>query len=522
MVESSGGIDMGNIKLILGASILLLVSGQVNAAPVLVNTEAEFLSLAGAVITEGFEEFPTDTCETGGASPSSNINTANFSVTTMPQNGGTSFLCTGTTSAGLPGPTEGTNALIAGSNTGDTWILEFTMSEAIHGVYFELTDAVERGDAFLLVPGFDPILVASQGSGGLNTVRFGAVFDSPFTSFSLSNTGQSDGWGIDNMIFAQVPPSALINGGFEEPTGIGTYEHRNGDELPGWNLFSTYKGTVHFDTDYAPVSEGSQAVQIEVPGDWISQSVSTVIGQEYKVSFDLSAYPVYGGPNLGYTPCNPYCDSILEVSVGSASEVFNGSSEEYVTHSLLFTADSAISTVKFENPFILDINDEWGNYPHLDNVSVSMVAAQVSIDIKPGSDPNSINPRSNGVIPVAVLGSIDFDATQVDVTTVTFGPDGASPAHDGHVEDVNDDGFMDAVFHFRTQETGIVCGDTEATLTGMTFGGLSIAGTDTVNTVGCNGKIAEKVDASSTESAGATSWLLLLGLSLLGLLRRHG
>jgi len=142
---------------------------------------------------------------------------------------------------------------------------------------------------------------------------------------------------------------------------------------------------------------------------------------------------------------------------------------------------------------------------------------QVQIDVKPGSDPNSINPRSNGVIPVAVLGSIDFDATQVDYSTVRFGIAEAAPAHDGHVEDVNDDGYMDAVFHFRTQETGIVCGDTEATLIGEIYDGTSITGTDTVNTVGCKGTSSEK--STSSKGAGAMNWMLLIGLGVLGLWR---
>jgi hypothetical protein len=145
------------------------------------------------------------------------------------------------------------------------------------------------------------------------------------------------------------------------------------------------------------------------------------------------------------------------------------------------------------------------------------------VDIKPGSEPNSVNPRSKGVIPVAVLGSIDFDATQVDFSTVTFGPDGASPAHDGHVEDVDADGLVDMMFHFRTQETGIVCGDTEATLMGVTFTGTSFSGYDTVNTVGCKGTSSgegtssEKSETSS--GANAVSWIMLLGLGVLGLWR---
>lgn len=201
---------MRKLKLVLGASIMLLVSGQINAAMILVNTEAEFLSKAGSVVTEGFESFPTDICQTGGGSPSTTFNTTNFSVTTDPQDRGTSFLCTGTTSAGLPGPTEGSNALIAGSNTGDRWVLDFTLDGFYDGVYFELTDAVERGDAFIAFNRIDDILVASQGSGGLDTIFFGIFPEHPFNSFSLINTGRSDGWGIDNMKLARVPEPAAL------------------------------------------------------------------------------------------------------------------------------------------------------------------------------------------------------------------------------------------------------------------------------------------------------------------------
>ena len=53
------------------------------------------------------------------------------------------------------------------------------------------------------------------------------------------------------------------------------------------------------------------------------------------------------------------------------------------------------------------------------------------------------------------------------------------------MKDVNGDGFVDMVFHFRTQNADLACGDTGATLTGETFGGDAIAGTDAVKTVGC-------------------------------------
>jgi len=44
---------------------------------------------------------------------------------------------------------------------------------------------------------------------------------------------------------------------------------------------------------------------------------------------------------------------------------------------------------------------------------------------------------------------------------------------------------VDLLLHFNTQDTGIQCGDTAATLTGMTFAGEAITGTDAIVTTNC-------------------------------------
>jgi hypothetical protein len=110
----------------------------------------------------------------------------------------------------------------------------------------------------------------------------------------------------------------------------------------------------------------------------------------------------------------------------------------------------------------------------------------VLVDVKPGSSPNSVNPRSGGVIPVAILTTEAFDATTVDPSTVRFGATGtgAVAVHDG-LEDVDFDGDLDLILHFRTEQTGIVCGTTSVALTGETDGGEPIEGSDSVRTVGC-------------------------------------
>lgn len=130
----------------------------------------------------------------------------------------------------------------------------------------------------------------------------------------------------------------------------------------------------------------------------------------------------------------------------------------------------------------------------MDNVSFAVIEpiTTVAIDIKPGSDPNSINPTLGQKISVAILTAASFDALDVfyaleaDPLSIKFGPDEATEFHGrGHVKDVDEDGDLDLLLHFDTQDTGIACGDIDATLTGMTFGGEAVAGTDTIVTVNC-------------------------------------
>jgi len=109
---------------------------------------------------------------------------------------------------------------------------------------------------------------------------------------------------------------------------------------------------------------------------------------------------------------------------------------------------------------------------------------EMEIDIKPGSDVNRINPKSKGVIPVAILGSADLDVHDIDQSTIAFGPS-AMDTHKqgGHFEDVNGDGYVDLVLHFPTQETGIQSGDTEACLTADLNDGCSLSACDNIRTV---------------------------------------
>jgi hypothetical protein len=110
----------------------------------------------------------------------------------------------------------------------------------------------------------------------------------------------------------------------------------------------------------------------------------------------------------------------------------------------------------------------------------------VSIDIKPGSDVNSINPDSQGKIAVAILSKPDFNAPEmVDWGSLKFGETGTEVLSLAFctVEDVNADGRPDLVAHFYTQQTGFETGDTQGYLKGQTIDGTPLSGSDAVRIV---------------------------------------
>lgn len=111
----------------------------------------------------------------------------------------------------------------------------------------------------------------------------------------------------------------------------------------------------------------------------------------------------------------------------------------------------------------------------------------IAIDIKPGENPATINPASNGTLPVALISSATFDAsTMIDVSTLTFGRTGNEPSLmfcNPRGADVNHDGRRDLLCHFSIAGAGFAVDDTLGVLKGKTIDNTSVQGSDAVRLV---------------------------------------
>ena len=113
----------------------------------------------------------------------------------------------------------------------------------------------------------------------------------------------------------------------------------------------------------------------------------------------------------------------------------------------------------------------------------------VEINIKPMStEPVPFNPKAKGVLPVAVLGSESLKGSDIDASSVVFGPKEIK-ALKNSLEDVNKDGHEDLVLHFKNDEAGIRCGpDLAVFLKGKLKDGRAFQGGQAITPVGCDSK----------------------------------
>ncbi len=185
-------------------------------------------------------------------------------------------------------------------------------------------------------------------------------------------------------------------------------------------------------------------------------------------------------------------DGVLDVVVGSTDMnlyVLSGTDgSEIWKFPLGNPSSSSPAIADINGDGVMDIVIRAGSTVY----AVSTSVLRVEIDIKPGSDPNSVNLKDQGLLPVAVLGSAMFDVTAIDETTLQLGgviitTRGKAAKTAFSIEDVNGDGYPDLVAFFRVQDL-VAAGALDATtttltLTGSLRDGTPIAGSDSVRVV---------------------------------------
>jgi formylglycine-generating enzyme required for sulfatase activity len=163
----------------------------------------------------------------------------------------------------------------------------------------------------------------------------------------------------------------------------------------------------------------------------------------------------------------------------------------------------------FWYPWFLAAAGRPGYHPTVEVTDVGFRVAMIpeppmEIDIKPGSCPNSWNRESNGVLPVAVLGTEDFDVTQIDLSSVTIsradgagssvGPNEGPPGPHSVFEDVGTpfegevcdcheaegDGILDLSMKFKTQDVAdlLLVDDPNGALVPLVVSGTLLDGTE--------------------------------------------
>jgi len=157
----------------------------------------------------------------------------------------------------------------------------------------------------------------------------------------------------------------LVNGDFEASSDPVTTP-------PGWTNIGHSDGVIPYTIGPLPAYDGKYFYDLGGFGDpsgpvddGIMQSVATVIGKTYKLSFGLSSEDVAG-------------DSTLEVIIGGQSSFYSQSStgtyflKGFTTQSISYVATAAMTDIKF-----IEVKNSSGgnNDPLIDGVSFASSAA---------------------------------------------------------------------------------------------------------------------------------------------------
>jgi hypothetical protein len=129
-------------------------------------------------------------------------------------------------------------------------------------------------------------------------------------------------------------------------------------------------------------------------------------GDTYYIGSDVPAV-FYAEDEFG----NPVDDDTFFLEIWKGTVLIDSGLEATISNGYYITSWDTSGMTEGMYTMIADFEGYCSQEPVSINLELTI---PVLIDIKPGSDPNSINLGSRGTVPVAILSTQDFDATTVD------------------------------------------------------------------------------------------------------------
>jgi hypothetical protein len=138
------------------------------------------------------------------------------------------------------------------------------------------------------------------------------------------------------------------------------------------------------------------------------------------------------------------------VRAGPVEATFVSTSGQQATASL--PAGSGLTFEPETGAFIAAASNPAAIVIVIDGAALSIAPGATVLPVQINVLPEVMNLDAQGTVPVAVYTTAGFDAALVDVATVRFA--GAAAVSSG-LEDVDSDGDLDLVLHFRVQDTNL-------------------------------------------------------------------
>ena len=234
----------------------------------------------------------------------------------------------------------------------------------------------------------------------------------------------------------------------------------------------------------------------QVSVDYFTDSGTAVPGSEYTPTSGTLTF-VNGGPSEQSFALETFDDSKWE---GTERVIVRLANPIDVAAGFAVQAAAAIVDNDEYDPNLLD---DFERFPHLWDNTANVTLSNPTLTAadalaRPGQDPlegvlqvdgplavqieafGQLCNRGRGVVPVALYSSATFDATTVDHTTVTLGNatefniDRRTGLPKRTQVDVNGDGRLDLLFHFRYADTGLPCYPEVVPFNGFTYAGQPI------------------------------------------------